>query len=515
MARTLFASLLAALFLSSVVVDSASACPFCTATAQTFSEEIGTMDAVVVAKLVELPPTNQKPGDEIGKAKFEIVDVIKGESVVKKGEVLETLFFGEGKTGQTFLVMGIDPPKVMWSTPLPLSSKAREYLNHVLKLPKDGLGRYIFFQNYLEDTDEMLARDAYDEFAKAPYATVKQLKEHMNREQIIANIKNPDVPASRRRLYLVMLGVCGQKSDVPMLEGFMKSDDRKDKAGLDALVACYLTLRGDEGLPVVEELFLANKKSDYADTYAAIMALRFHGSDGGVIDKSKLVKSLHYMLERPELADLVIPDLAKWEDWSAMDQLMELYKKADEKTSWVRVPVINYLRACPLPKAKELLAECEKIDPAAVKRANTFYPAGGTPVPDANKASRDERRQRRTTAASFASITQNADVALASAEMPELDEEDDATEADSAPRLSGLPTTGLKPAIAAATGPQAAVNGSSGDEVAVSVNPGAKPAAAIKQVSSVTANRWVVVGVPWAVGLSLLVVQWSLLRGRR
>jgi hypothetical protein len=196
---------------------------------------------------------------------------------------------------------------------------------------------------------------------------------------------------------------------------------------------------------------------------------------------------------------------------------MELYKKADEKTSWVRVPVINYLRACPLPKAKELLAECEKIDPAAVKRANTFYPAGGTPVPDANKASRDERRERRTTAASLAAITQNADVALASAEVPEeagIPAEDSVADADNAPRLSGLPTTGLKPALAA-TGPQAAVNGTSREELAVSVNPGAKPAAAIKQISAVTANRWLVIGVPWAVGLSLLVVQWSLLRSRR
>jgi hypothetical protein len=80
------------------------------------------------------------------------------------------------------------------------------------------------------------------------------------------------------------------------------------------------------------------------------------------------------MLDRPELADLVIPDLAKWEDWSVMDRLLDLYKNADPKTSWVRVPVVNYLRTCPLPRAKRLLEECERIDPAAVKRAKTFFP---------------------------------------------------------------------------------------------------------------------------------------------
>ncbi len=501
MARTLFASFLTVAFLVGALAGTANACPFCTATAQTFTEEIGTMDAVVVAKLVELPPANQKAGDEIGKAKFQVVDVIKGDSIVKKGGVVETLFFGEGKPGQNFLIMGIDPPSIMWSTPLPLSDRGREYLNNVLKLPKDGLERYIFFQNYLEDTDEMLARDSYDEFAKAPYDIVKKLKPHMDKEQIIANIKNPDVPASRRRLYLVMLGVCGDESDVAMLEKFMRSEDRKDKTGLDALVACYLTLRGEKGLPVVEELFLANKKSDYADTYAAIMALRFHGTEGGVIDKSHLTKSLHHMLERPELADLVIPDLAKWEDWSVMDQLMELYKKADEKTSWVRVPVINYLRACPLPKAKELLSECEKIDPAAVKRANTFFPSTNSETPDANKASRIERKQQRAMTASYAAVTQNVDVVLASAETAVEESAEDEAPA----KLSTTDLAEAKPAGAAVD---------AGSEVALSVNPGATPAAAIREISRHKANRWLVLGVPWAVGVGLLIVQWSLLRGR-
>src|SRR6185295_6351763 len=60
-----------------------------------------------------------------------------------------------------------------------------------------------------------------------------------------------------------------------------------------------------------------------------------------------------------------------------MDRLVKLFKDADEESSWVRVPVINYLRACPLPKAKEQIEELAKIDPDAVKRANTLFPFGG------------------------------------------------------------------------------------------------------------------------------------------
>ena len=56
---------------------------------------------------------------------------------------------------------------------------------------------------------------------------------------------------------------------------------------------------------------LANKKAPYADTYAAIMALRFHGSETDVVPKKRILEGLRYMLDRPQLADLVIPDLAR------------------------------------------------------------------------------------------------------------------------------------------------------------------------------------------------------------
>ena len=351
-------------------------CPFCAATSQTLSEEIAAMDAAVIATLEALPPPS-KPGestDEVVKAKFKIVEILKGEKLLAKQKTIETVFFGEAKIGKKFFVTGVGPENIQWSTPLPLSDKAHKYLQTLGKLPKSGSERLEFFQGYLEDGDELLARDAYDEFAKAPYDVIKALKPKMNHDQLVTWIKDVNVVSSRRRLYLTLLGVCGSDKDVPMLEEMVKSDDRKQKAGLDALLACYLLLKGPDGVPLVEKQFILNAKAEYADTYAAIMALRFHGTDVHVIPRERVVAALRLMLERPNLADLVIPDLARWEDWSSMDKLVTLFKTADEKTSWVKVPVINYLRACPLPEAKAKIKELEKIDPEAVKRANTFFP---------------------------------------------------------------------------------------------------------------------------------------------
>ena len=365
------------------VARQALACPFCAAQSQTFTEEFASMHVVALTRLVSGPPAAKKDakpgklsGEDVPKAVFEITKVLKGKSLVGDLKRISTLYFGKAKPGQSFLIMGVDPPKIMWTTPLALTGRGEKYLARLGAVPTEGANRLRFFQSHLEDEDEMLARDAYDEFAKAPYDWVIALKAEMDHEQLIQWIKDENVPASRRRLYLTMLGVCGTSEDLPLLERFLKSKDRRKKAGLDAMIACYLTLRGAQGMPLIEELFLKNKKAEYADTYAAIMAIRFHGTQSKLIPRKRLLVGLRYMLDRPQLADLVIPDLAKWEDWSQMARLVSLFKDADEKSSWVRVPVINYLRACPLPKSKEHIKELEKVDPAAVKRARTFFPFG-------------------------------------------------------------------------------------------------------------------------------------------
>ncbi|MCA9121616.1 MAG: hypothetical protein KDB11_15605 [Planctomycetales bacterium] len=375
-------SALLSLIVCTASTSSLWACPFCAAVSQTFTEEIDSMDTVVIGELVKLPKKGDEKEEvasrETPKATFQIVQIVKGGQFLLETTTIETIYFGDGQLGKPFLIMGVDPPKIQWSTPLQLTERARKYIPELLALPKEGVVRLEFFQKHLEDDDEMLARDAYDEFAKAPYATVLALKPKMDHARLLDWIQDGDIPASRRRLYLTMLGVCGTNDDLPMLEAMLRSEDRKAKAGLDAMIGCYLTLKGPNGMPLVEELFLKNNKAEYADTYAAIMALRFHGSETDVVPKKRILEGLRYMLDRPQLADLVIPDLARWEDWESMPKLVQLFKEADDKSSWVRVPVINYLRACPDPAAAEHIKELEKIDPAAVKRANTFFPFGGS-----------------------------------------------------------------------------------------------------------------------------------------
>ena len=473
----------AVLALASSLPAAARACPGCTPSGATLCDELAAMDAAVVARLVAGPAEGGNAAD-VQPSRFEIVRVLKGERLVRVGEKLEVLHLGGGRPGDQFLILGIARPQMLWSLPRPCSDRMADYLTKLQKLPEQGVERFRFVLGYLEDPDSDLARDAYDEFAKAPYAEVRALRDDLRRDEIVERLNDESVPATRRRLYFVMLGIVGGDKDVPLLEEMMRSADRERRRGLDMIIFCYLSIRGEQGLATIEKLFLANQDCDYSDTYAAIMALRMHAAEKVTLQPQQVVGPLRAVLSRPQLADLVIPDLARWEDWTALDKVFELFKSADEKLSWVRVPVVNYLRACPLPRAKELIAECEKIDPQAVKRAYLFFPSV---VPPAEKAtSSDTPRVARPV---FVSTAAGAVPAAFEAPIPEPEPETNG-EAAQVPSLSR------------------------DSSIVASVNPGAAPAKALRSEANPRPNIWLLLGVPIVSGAALWMLQSSILRGR-
>jgi hypothetical protein len=117
------------------------------------------------------------------------------------------------------------------------------------------------------------------------------------------------------------------------------------------------------------------------------------------------------------------------------------------------------------------MKELEKIDPAAVKRANTFFPFG-PPKPPADAKTSSE------------------------VDMPR-------------PTLVGKePLSG--PIAQAVTDKPAGAS-----KRGASANAGAAPAAAVREKPPIAPNRWVLLGVTALSAVGLLVVQWTLLAGGR
>ena len=80
------------------------------------------------------------------------------------------MFFGDSDREKTYLVTGMGKDKIDWTTPLPLTPAAVEYVRKLPTVAPAGAERLEFFQEYLENADPLLAQDSYDEFARAPYA---------------------------------------------------------------------------------------------------------------------------------------------------------------------------------------------------------------------------------------------------------------------------------------------------------------------------------------------------------
>jgi hypothetical protein len=350
-----------------------AASPFtCFPEPPTFREEMADSDLVVVGKLqFALPPA---PDSGVTHAQFEIVEVLKGGKNGLMGGHVVVPYYGDGKPGELYYFTKSGPPTPVWSTSVALSPRTRGYLRQLTTLPEDAPRRLRFFLQHLEDKEKVVARDALAELEDVPLAELTSLQPQLNRERILRELADPETPARKVRLDYRLLSICGTAGDIPLLEARMKSSDRKQRRGFDQLLACYLTIQGEPGIAVVEDLFLKNKQADYADTYSAIMACRFHLYEARVLPRERLIAALKTMLQRPELADLVIGDLAKVEDWSVAAQLVEMFKHSNPDTSWVRVPVLQYLRACPLESAATLRRECEQLDPSAARRVNLMAP---------------------------------------------------------------------------------------------------------------------------------------------
>jgi hypothetical protein len=242
--------------------------------------------------------------------------------------------------------------------------------------------------NYLEFPDQMVANDAYAEFANAPYKDIAPLAEKMPRERIRRWVASEETTPTRLGLYGLFLGLCGKEEDAALMKQKIVAPTEDFRLGIDGVMSGYLLLTGADGLDVLDEAKLKNEKVPFSETYAAMQALRFMWTYGdGRIEKSRLRQSMRTLLDRPELSDLVIADLARWQDWSVQDRLMEVYGAEEYDIPSIKRAIVRYMLVAsktksedggdtPPPhavKATKHLETLRKLDEKTVRQAERFF----------------------------------------------------------------------------------------------------------------------------------------------
>ncbi len=287
-------------------------CPFCSAPSLTLSEQLAQSDAAVLVQWKSGDPGDREQGD-IGSTTYEIVEVVRGaEPRPAKGDDVTLPRYRPGKAGDLFLLLGTQGTSLEWSSPLEITETSFRYIQQAPAPEVPLTERLEYFVRFLEFPDPLVANDAYAEFANAPYADIVPLADKLTPSQLREWVADEETAPTRLGLYGLLLGLCGTSDDAAVMQKQILTPSEEFRLGIDGVMAGYLLIKGEEGLDVIDREKLQNKEIPFSETYAAMQALRFMWTDGQErIDPERLRQSMRILLDRPELADLVIADLAR------------------------------------------------------------------------------------------------------------------------------------------------------------------------------------------------------------
>ena len=354
-------------------------CPFCSAPSLTLSEQLTQADAAVLALWVDGKMPTEKSA---GTTTYSIVEVSRGPKDLKKDDKITVPRYRAGKKGDLFMLFGTKDKEIDWSSPLEVTETTYQYIVQAPSPESPTTKRLEYFLKFLEYSDQLVSNDAYGEFANAPYEDIVKVKGKMDREKIRKWIANSETSPTRMGLYGLLLGLCGNEKDALLMRGKIEEETQDFRLGIDGLISGYLLLTGEKGLESIDKSKLSNKKAPFSETYAAMQALRFMWTYGnGRISKERLRQSMRELLDRPELADLVIADLARWEDWSLQDRLMKLYDEEDYSIPSVKRAIVRYLLTA--AKVQPPKIEVAKKDDSATDAVKNDPPAEVKLKPDA------------------------------------------------------------------------------------------------------------------------------------
>ena len=350
MTCTKLASILFCVTLLAVAVFAplpAAACPFCSAPSLTLTEQLAGADAAVLVKWVGGTPAK---ATDTGMTEFEVVEVVHQQAggKLEKGAKLSLIRYRSGKAGDLFLLLGtLGGGMLDWGSPLEVTQAGFDYMKLSPKPDKPAAERLAYFLKYLEHPDKMIGDDAFGEFANASYADVVLLAKDMPRDKLRGWLYAKETSAGRLGLYGMMLGLCGTDADAKLMEQKILETTDDFRLGIDGVMGGFLLLTGDKGLNVIDEKKLKDKKAPFSETYAAMQALRFMWQYGdNRIPAERLRQSMRILLERPELADLVIADLSRMKDWSMQDRLMTMYDEEAYNVPSIKRAIVRYMLAC-------------------------------------------------------------------------------------------------------------------------------------------------------------------------
>lgn len=293
---------------------------------------------------------------------------------------------GERQVTRGLVFGSLDPGGRMVWTDAETEATATSFA-YLMNAPDGEDERLLYALQFLDSDDALTANDAWTEVSRAPPDMLQSIARRFDPARLREKVADPKTPLQWGGFYAQLLGYCGAPKDAELMEQTIVAHTDDFRPGLDGLMSGYLLLAGEPGLAVIEKSKILSQVP-FSETYAALQALRFMWSCGnGRIPPERLKVSMRLLLDRPELCDLAIFDLARWKDWSVQDRLIELYGTDDYNLPSIRRAIIRFMIAgtkdvdpvegVPSPRhalrARMYLERLRGRDPKLVADAERFF----------------------------------------------------------------------------------------------------------------------------------------------
>ena len=365
-----------------------AACPHCpTNLGPTLAEQLAAADVALFVTWQRGDKGSVEEGRP-GSTTFQILSIHHDKTArhVKKQRVALDRYWN-GQKGDTFLLLGLAETGIDWSDPIAITEPAIDYINNAPAADLPAAERLRYFVRFLDSPDQAVSADAFGEFAVAPFRDVAAAVKDLPPETVRGWLDDPKVDVTRLGFYGLLLGLTGGKEDAEYLRQRITQPTEEFRLGVDGMISGYLLLAGTEGLDVIDQNKLRDPKAEFSETFAAMSSLRCMWSAPECIPPERLRASMRILLERVELADLVIIDLARWQDWSVTDRLMQMYDDPDFNIPEIKRAIVRFYlvasRGKPDPASGALpphvapatahLDAIRQRDPDIVKQAERFF----------------------------------------------------------------------------------------------------------------------------------------------
>ncbi len=221
--------------------------------------------------------------------------------------------------------------------------------------------------NYLNNSEWMVAGDAYREFARTAYKNYKEMAKHLPPETIAGWLKDPKTLPDHVGLYALLLGHCGKVEHAELLRSILDDPGFKNAGAAKNLLTAYIMLEPKGGQAYVTDILKDGTKKFWL-RYESLRALRFLQDERlDLVTRKDLVAGLGRVLDQGDIADFAMQDLRKMRQWDMTDQVLEQFGKKTHDTGIVRRAILQFALQSPEARAAAFVREQRQRDAAWVR----------------------------------------------------------------------------------------------------------------------------------------------------